>query len=135
MRRTVLGLAVVLAVCASCAVLGEDDPEIAVTVVRGTELAPPALARAEVPAAQHVPESGVLVFVSTPLYSGSCPPTAEAEQDEDGSVRLTIDDSHEGDCTADANRETFLIQGLPETPTRLVIHEDERDDIEIDLGS
>lgn len=132
--RMVLTVAAAVLAMTSCGLVGDDDSDTTVTAIRGTELAPPDLRQTEQPAAEYLPESKVLVFVSEPLYSGSCAPSGEAEQDGDGTVTLTIDDDHEGDCTADANRYTFLVQGLTEAPPRLVVEEDGRDDIEIDVS-
>ena len=45
-------------------------------------------------------------------------------------LALAADNSN---CTGDANKYTFLIQGIRGTPTALVVREDELDDIELDL--
>jgi hypothetical protein len=133
MMPRALALAAVAIAGTSCGLLGNDDPDITVTVVTGTDLASPALRAAQEPAADHLSNSQVLVFVSAPLCSGSCPPEAAAEQDDAGVVTLSIDDSSGDVCTADANRDTFLVQGLPVEPTRLVVEQDHEDDVQIDL--
>jgi len=92
-------------------------------VVKGIEVAPIGMRQAQDPVAHYLADSELIVFISSPLYSGSCPPTAEAETAEGGTVTLSIDDSHDGVCTADANRDTFLIQGFTDTPTSLIVRE------------
>ena len=96
------------------------DPGPTVAVVRGTAVAPAGLRQGDGPPARYVADSDVVAFVSAPLFSGSCPPTAEAEQEGDGTLLLTVD-SPGGECTADANPYTFLVQGFSGVPTRLVV--------------
>lgn len=110
MRRRVVGAAAAASLTlASCGVLDQDDPDVSETVVRGVELAPAELGRAPSPGAQYL------------------------DQSEEGAVTLNIDDSHDGVCTSDANPYTFLVQGLPETPTSLTVRAGEQDDLEVDL--
>ncbi len=90
--------------------------------------------RAEVPVARYLGDSRVVVFVSSPRYSGSCPPTAEAEAAGDGTVTLTISNAEEGACTANANRDTFLIQGFSDNPTHLIVKEQGQKDLEFDVS-
>ncbi|CUR57411.1 hypothetical protein NOCA2420003 [metagenome] len=112
-----------------------DSADMTVTVVKGIEIAPPEMQRAEKPVARYLPNSNLVVFVSAPLYSGSCPPSAEAKTKDDDGLALVIDDASEGNCTADANRNTFLIQGFDEEPTRLTVEYGDGDSIEFDLGT
>ena len=133
--RAFVAIATVAISTASCSLYdGEDDPDPDVTVVQGIELAPPDMRRANGPVARYLADSEVLVFASDPLYSGSCPPTAEAEEGEEGTLKLTIDDALDDSCTADANRYTFLVQGFSDTPSRLVVEGEGAADIEIDLN-
>lgn len=123
-----------LLACGLLAACSGDGADMTVTVIEGIEVAPAEMQRAEDPVARYLQDSNLVVFVSTPLYSGSCPPSAEAKTDGDDLV-LVIDDSSEGDCTADANRYTFLVQGFDEEPTRLTVEQGDGDSIELDLGT
>lgn len=119
----------------SCGIRGEgDDSELTVTVVKGIEVVPADMGQAQVPVARYLTDSELIVFVSNPLYSGSCPPNAEAEAREDGTATLSIDDGNEGTCTADAIRYSFLVQAFSDTPTHLVVLEEGEEDVELDLS-
>lgn len=132
--QSVVTLIILTLALASCGLVGEDDDsELTVTVVKGIELAPVDLRRANGPVARYLADSQLIVFVSVPLYSGFCPPDAEAEQTGDGTVTLSVEMNGD-ECTADANRYTFLIQGFPDTPSDLVVEEDELEDIELQLS-
>jgi hypothetical protein len=132
--RSLTTLVLMTLMLASCGLVGEeDDSELTVTVIKGIELAPVDLGRASGPVAHYLADSQLIVFVSGPLYSGSCPPDAQARASEDRSVTLTLDHP-DGDCTSDANRYTFLIQGFPDTPSDLVVEEDGLEDIELELA-
>lgn len=120
--------------CGLLTACSSDDANMTVTVVTGIEIAPAEMRRAEEPVARYLQDSNLVVFVSDPLYSGSCPPSAEAETDGDDRLVLVIDDSTEGDCTADANRNTFLIQGFDEEPAQLTVEQGKSESIELDLG-
>src|SRR3954471_12385659 len=70
------------------------------------------------PVAQYFAGSGQVVYVSTALYSSTCPPTAKATVN--GPIMaLTIEDS-DGNCTADAVRDTFKIKHVTDAPMWLV---------------
>lgn len=128
--RSLLGLSLVLALV-SCGSDSSGD----VTVMRGTELAPSDMTGESGEAARYLSEAQSVLFVSDAMFSGSCAPTASAEQDDDGTVRLTIENSDEDTCTDDANPYTFLITDVPERPSRLVVAaEDSGEPIEIDLS-
>ena len=117
--RSLVGLLLVTLTGVSCGTGGGgEDPGLTTMVVKGIEVAPTDMRQAQGPVARYLGDSELILFVSTPLYSGSCPPTAEAEAAQDGTVTLSIDDSDEGLCTADASRDTFLIQGFTDTPTK-----------------
>jgi len=132
--RSLVTLILLTLTLASCGLVGEDDDsELTVTVVKGIELAPVDLGQANGPVARYLADSQLIVFVSGPLYSGSCPPAAEAKASGNGSVTLTLE-SPDGDCTADANRYTFLIQGVADTPSDLVVKEGALEDIELDVS-
>src|SRR5688572_24233350 len=98
--------------CGLLAACSGERADMTVTVIRGIEIAPREMQRAEEPVARYLQDSELVVFVSAPLYSGSCPPSAEAKTDDDDGLVLVLDDSSEGDCTSDANRYTFLVQGF-----------------------
>jgi hypothetical protein len=121
--------------CGLLAACSGDSADMTVTVITGIEIAPPEMQRAEEPVARYLQDSNLVVFVSAPLYSGSCPPSAEAKTDDDDGLVLVIEDSSEGNCTSDANRNTFLVQGFDEEPTRLTVEHGEGDSIEFDLGT
>ena len=126
-----IGVFIALAL-AACGLRGDDEQsDLAVTVVRGIDLAPKDMQRAEAPVARYLADSEVLVFVSSPLYSGSCTPTADAEMTDVGTVTLTISSADEGVCTADANRDTFVIQGFDDVPRHLIVEEQGQHDIEL----
>lgn len=73
-------------------------------------------------------------FISAPLYSGSCPPEAEASQDGE-TITLNIDAESSGVCTTDAGPYTFVMStDADEVPTRLVVKESNQDDIRLDLA-
>ncbi|MBB6626049.1 hypothetical protein H5V45_01830 [Nocardioides sp. KIGAM211] len=100
--------------------------------MNGIELAPLSMQRDDVPNARYLADSQVIVFVSTPLYSGSCPPRGRAEQS--GST-VTVTVSETGDvCTADANRDLFLVQGFGGIPKRLIVKQDGQDEIDLSLA-
>lgn len=121
--------------CGLLAACSTDSADMTVTVIRGIELAPPEMQRAEKPIARYLQDSNLVVFVSAALYSGSCPPSGEAKTDDNDGLVLVIDDSSEGTCTADANGYTFLVQGFAEEPTRLTVEQSDGDSIEFDLGT
>ena len=127
MRRRLAMVAALLALTSACGLVGDDgdgDDEsgLQVTVVKGIDLAPGVLKRAEEPAARYLQDSRVVVFVSAPLFSGSCPPEADAEMGEEGSIRLVLDGgASDRACTDDAMRYTFLVQGFRGDPTRLEV--------------
>ena len=132
--RSLVTLILLTLTLASCGLVGDDeDSELTVTVAKGIELAPTDLRQANRPVARYLADSQLIVFVSGPLYSGSCPPEAKAEASGNGSVTLTLEHP-DGDCTADANRYTFLIQGLADTPSDLIVEEGELEDIELDVS-
>ena len=127
----------VLLTIAGCA--GEPEgpgdgigPELAATVVKGIELAPAEMRGTGQPVARHLADSEVIVYVSGPMYSGSCPPTGDVEASGADKVTLTIDTGG-GNCTADANRYTFLIQGFTGSPAELIVIDEGQEAIELDL--
>jgi hypothetical protein len=101
--------------------------------VKGIDVAPPTMRQSEEPVARYFPDLNVVLFVSAPRYSSSCPPSAEADTNAATLTLAVKCDSSEGDCTSDANRYTFPVQGFDEEPTRLVI-EEEQENIELGLG-
>lgn len=115
----------------SACALTDEGPNV--VVLQGSDLTlPPDAPPAEEPSARLLPGSGGVVFVSAPLYSGSCPPTAEAARDGNELV-LTIERGDSGDCTADANPYTFVIEAGETGPERLVVRQEGNEDIELDL--
>lgn len=136
--RALLALALALMTLTMTACDSDDaegDSGLQVTVVQGIELAPGDMKRASEPVARYLQDSAVIIFVSGFLYSSSCPPDAEAEADtEGGTVTLTLEQDN-SNCTSDARRYTFLIQGdLGGDPTTLIVHEDGQADLELDLA-
>ena len=68
------------------------------------------------------------------MFSGSCAPTASAEQEDSGAIELTIEASDEDSCTDDANPYTFLVTNVVARPSQLVVTGDGlNESIEIDL--
>ena len=112
----------------------EGESERTVTVVKGIEVAPIKMRPTGQPVARHLADSEVIVYVSAPMYSGSCPPTGEVEESGDDTVTLTITTEGEGVCTADANRYTFLIQGFTILPATLLVIDEGQEAIELDLS-
>lgn len=129
-KRSLLAVGACLAL-ASCGETGDSE----VTVLRGSELAPADLTDAGSAAARYLPESHTVLFVSDPVYSGSCPPPASAERDGDGVITLTIKNSDEDTCTDDGNPYTFLVTDVSSRPSRLVVSSEAvRESVDFDLS-
>jgi hypothetical protein len=87
---SLVGLFPVTLTGASCGLGGDgEDPGLTIMVVKGIEVAPIGMRQAQDPVAHYLADSELIVFISSPLYSGSCPPTAEAETAEGGTVTLS----------------------------------------------
>lgn len=111
---------------------GVGDEDIDVVVVSGTELAPSQGSETE-PVAYVLAGGDAVQFISAPLYSGSCPPEADAQQDG-ATLTLSIDADEEDACTADGAPYTFVMSAdSEEAPTQLVVEESGQDDIRLDL--
>jgi hypothetical protein len=132
-------MSVVRGALAACALLvatscgsGEsgDDSGLRVTVVKGVAKQGEGLTTELEPGAGYV--DGQVVFVSGAQFSSTCPPKGSAKQDG-RIITLTIDDSHEGACTADAGVDTFLIDGATGTPKHLVVLQKGQPDQRLDL--
>jgi hypothetical protein len=67
------------------------------------------------------PEGQVLVYVSAPDYSSSCPPEVTAEAAEGTVTVIFREDPDAGVCTLDAGRATVTIDGLADPPTALSV--------------
>lgn len=76
--------------CGLLAAYSGHSSDMTVTVISGTEIAPLEIQRAEKPVAHYLQDSNIVVFVSDPLYSGSCP-RAEAKTDDDDGLVLVMD--------------------------------------------
>jgi hypothetical protein len=128
--RSLAGLSLTAALVSCSSANGGD-----VTVIRGTELAPSDVTEVRGAAGTYLSESQSVLFVSEATFSGSCAPTASAEQDDDGTMRLTIENSDEDTCTDDANRYTVLVTDVGERPSRLVVTtEGSSEPIEVELS-
>jgi hypothetical protein len=112
---------------------GDAGSEVTVTVKTGIDDAPADLAGASQPVARYVAGAHQVVFVSTALFSSSCPPHGSATQDGH-QVVLTIDDGNDGNCLSDAIRDTFRIEHLQGTPTHLVVLQEGQPDQRLDLS-
>jgi len=73
------------------------------------------------PVASYFAASGQVVYVSGALYSGTCPPSARAAV-SGPILALEIDDV-DGNCTADAVRDTFKIGHVTSAPMWLVVRQ------------
>jgi hypothetical protein len=125
----------------SCATSHSDQPsggpgsksDLAVTVSTGIDSAQVDLQVVNRPVAMYFPDSGKVVFVSNALYSSTCTPQGKATQD--GSIiALTVEDS-DGNCTADAVRDTFQIDHITTAPMLLVIEQAGQPDLRLTLSS
>jgi hypothetical protein len=144
MSKGLAALGMVLAVGTSCG-SGETSAEpnltvtsaqldLTVTVATGIDPAPADMQAADSPVAQYFADSGKVVYVSGGLYSGTCPPKGSATQDGE-TITLTLADSGDGNCTADAVRDTFKIEHVSSAPSRLVIKQAGQPDIRLDVSS
>jgi hypothetical protein len=109
------------------------EPGLIVTVATGIDSAPGDMQRGGSPVAQYFADSGKVVYVSSGLYSSSCPPRGKAAQDGK-TINLTVEESGEN-CTADAGRDTFQIEHVTRGPSRLVIVQAGQPDLRLDLSS
>ena len=132
--RGLSAVAVALLLATSCGFRqSSGESGVTVTVVDGIDKAPAELAASTRPIARYVADAGKVIFVSAPLYSSSCPPRGSATQDG-GTVTLTIDHGNDGNCTADAGRDTFLIESVQGVPKHLLVVEEGQDDQRLDLS-
>lgn len=133
--RGLVGVAVAILVATSCGFRhSSDEPGVTVTVLTGIDKAPAEMAASTQPIARYLADQGKVIFVSAALYSSTCPPHGSATQDG-RTITLTIHQANEGNCTADAGRDTFLIENVKRAPKQLLVEEHGQDDQRLDLFS
>lgn len=111
-----------------CAWAGADEAGH-VTVYTGPDEAVKVMTVHDSPSAVWLADREAIVYVSDALYSSSCPPTAEVAASNGEPVVLVVGPPESSNCTDDAVRDTFIIEGLAERPASLVVREDGQDEL------
>jgi hypothetical protein len=85
------------------------------------------------PVAQYFAASGQVVYVSSGLYSSTCPPTAKATVN--GPIMALAIEDPDGNCTADAARDTFKIEHVTGAPMWLVVRQTGQPNLRLALNT